>query len=99
MSAVTQFFATARERYRILLRRRARQPWPWTSDRIFRENRFCNVFREDDRTTQWFREHLRDPLSEQPDRVLAATVGFTCCSLASGRCARWTGDCAASSRW
>lgn len=69
------FFAYARERHAIRLRRAAGQPRPWTRDQILRENRFCCVFREDDKTTTWFRENVRDPLFDEPE-VLLATVVF-----------------------
>ena len=65
---VDKFFSTARERYEIKLRRKMGDPWPWTDDPIFREWRFTNVHREDDKTTTWFREHIRDPLCKNlPD--------------------------------
>lgn len=70
------FFAYARERQAILLRRRAGLPRDqWSRDPVFANNRFCNVFREDDRTTVWFRENVRDRLAHQPE-VLLATVLF-----------------------
>lgn len=69
------FFTYARERQAVLLRRRAGQSRPWSSDPAFANNRFCNVFREDDRTTIWFRENVRDRLAQQPE-VLLATVVF-----------------------
>lgn len=69
------FFAYARERQAVLLRRRAGQPRPWSSDPAFANNRFCNVFREDDRTTVWFRENVRERLRSTPE-VLLATVVF-----------------------
>ena len=70
------FFAYARERQAILLRRRAGLPRSeWTQDPILRDNRFCNVFREDDRTTVWFRENVRERLRSTPE-VLLATVVF-----------------------
>lgn len=59
-----EFFATARERYNIMLRRKMGMPQEqWTSDPQFKEWRFCQVHREDDKTTTWFRETLRDPLN------------------------------------
>jgi len=58
-----EFFAFERERYNIYLRRQAGQKWPWTDDPILREYRFTNTFRELDRTTTWFRENIRGPLS------------------------------------
>ena len=69
------FFAYARERQAVLLRRRAGQPRPWSTDPVFANNRFCNVFREDDRTTIWFRESVRERLRSTPE-VLLATVVF-----------------------
>tara|TARA_R110000803_G_scaffold42102_1_gene90343 strand:+ start:1058 stop:1984 length:927 start_codon:yes stop_codon:yes gene_type:complete len=50
-------------------------PAPWTDDPILQEFKFCQVFREDDRTTRWFREHIREPLTNNKD-VLMATVIF-----------------------
>lgn len=58
-----EFFSTARERYRIKLRRDSNEPFPWTHDPIFCEWRFTNVHREDDKTTVWFRDTVRDILS------------------------------------
>jgi hypothetical protein len=69
------YWAFLRERYRILLRRRAGEPGPWTDDPVLRAWRFCNVQREDDRVTIWFREQIRDPLRDDPE-VLFATVAF-----------------------
>ena len=50
-------------------------PPPWTNDPILREFKFCQVFREDDRTTRWFKTHIREPLYYSED-VLMATVIF-----------------------
>ena len=50
-------------------------PSPWTDDPILREFKFCQVFREDDRTTRWLRTHIREPLYYSPD-VLMATIIF-----------------------
>lgn len=72
---IADFFAFARERHAVYLRRRAGLPGPWTEDPILAKYKFTNVFRELDRTTVWFREHVRDSLRESPD-VLLATVVF-----------------------
>lgn len=72
---VNCFFSWARERHQIYLNRKAGMPWPWTSDPIYLEWRFCNVFRELDTTTQWFRENVREPLRNSPE-VLFATIAF-----------------------
>lgn len=41
------------EREVIRLRREAGAPPPWTDDQILRDNRFCNVFRRDDRGSRY----------------------------------------------
>jgi len=69
--AIGEFFTTARERYQIFLRRRRGEPPPWTDSQTFQRWRFCNVFREHDRTTEWVRENIRDPLWDQ-QRVVTA---------------------------
>ena len=48
---------------------------PWTNDPVFRVNYFCNIFREDDRVTRWFRDNIREPLRNDY-RVARATVLF-----------------------
>lgn len=48
---------------------------PWTLDPILQEFKFCQVFREDDRTTRWFRENIREPLRSHKE-VAMATVAF-----------------------
>lgn len=72
---VHRFFRYARDRHQIYLNRVAGMPRTrWTSDPIFQTYRFTNVFRELDKTTQWFAQHVRS--LEDPDRVLLATVLF-----------------------
>jgi hypothetical protein len=70
-----QFFALARERETIRRMKDSGHAPPWTNDPVFRGNYFCNVFREDDRTTRWFRENIRDPLKDTC-RVELATIIF-----------------------
>jgi len=69
------YFAFLRERYQVLLRRRAGQPGPWTDDPVIQAWRFCNVRREDDKVTEWFRANIRDPLANDP-KVFFATIAF-----------------------
>jgi hypothetical protein len=76
-----EFFATARERYRIRLRRDAGDSAPWTDDPVFRDWRFCNVHREHDKTTEWFRREVRSHLVGLP--VVEATVIFRFFNLIS----------------
>lgn len=75
MKQLAEFFAFARERYEIKLRRDRGEHPPWTKDPVLRTYRFCNVFREDDRVTRWFRDNIRQPLCQAPD-VLLATIAF-----------------------
>lgn len=73
---ISKFFALARERQNIYLRRQAGLPREqWTKDPIYQKYRFCNLFREQDKTTVWFREHVRDPMRDDL-KVLLATVVF-----------------------
>jgi 5-hmdU DNA kinase, helical domain len=69
------FFTYARRRHEVFLRRAQSLPPPWTSDPILQSYRFTNIFREDDRTTAWFRQHVRERYNGTPE-VLPATVVF-----------------------
>lgn len=71
---VQKFFEYARERYMIFQKRQADQPKPWTHDPILQKYRFCNVFREDDKVTVWFRENVRNPLRSDAAVVMACIV-------------------------
>lgn len=71
------FFATAVERYNMLLRRQAGESPPWTEDPVLRDFYFCNVFREDDKTTRWLRcvtEKLSENGASSSHVVLAVTA-------------------------
>lgn len=55
------------EREQIYLRRQAGEPQEkWTDDPIFKNNHFCNVFREQDRVTVWIRKNIREPFAKHP---------------------------------
>lgn len=75
---VQQFFRLAQERYAIRARRveQPNKPKTWTKDPIFRHWRFCNVYREHDKTTEWFREHVRDRLKEDAESSIVMTTLF-----------------------
>jgi hypothetical protein len=70
---VNEYFATARERYEILVRRLHGEGPPWTNDPIFLTWRFCNLFRESDKVTVWIREHVRSVIADE-DNILTAMV-------------------------
>lgn len=61
-SRAEEFFEYARRRQQILLDRLNGRPAPWTNDPILQKYRFCNVFREDDAVTGWFKENIRTPV-------------------------------------
>lgn len=68
------FFRYARERHHIYLARQAGLPRSeWTDDAILQAYRFCNIYRELDTTTIWFRENVREVRDYSP---LVATVLF-----------------------
>lgn len=71
--SVEAFFAYARARHAIYLRRKAGETAPWTDDSVLQQYRFTNVFRELDRTTIWFRENVRERV-DGPEALLAAVV-------------------------
>lgn len=68
------YWIEERERIRYLKEELKQEP-PWTGDPILKEFKFCQVFREDDRTTRWFRTHMREPLRNSPE-VFMATIAF-----------------------
>ena len=63
------------ERENIRVKKESGLEHPWTDDPILQEFKFCQVFREDDRTTRWFSKHIREPLKDKPS-VFMATVIF-----------------------
>lgn len=74
MERLAEFFTAAREREHARLRRARGEPRPWTTDQVFQAWRFCNVRREDDKTTVWFRDQVRAHLTGA--KVVDATVAF-----------------------
>lgn len=72
------FFQTAVERYEILLKRSMNRKPPWTDDKVFQKHYFCNVFREDDRTTKWLRQ-VTNTLEKRKaswPHIIRAVAGF-----------------------
>ena len=69
-----RYWQIEREKIRFLKENLGEDP-PWTKDPILQEFKFCQVFREDDRTTRWFKAHIREPMRNDP-KVLMATVIF-----------------------
>jgi hypothetical protein len=69
------FWEFIQERINIYTRRQKGDPWPWTDDLILQRYYFCNIFREWDKTTEWFVRNLRSRY-EFDKRVIMATVIF-----------------------
>lgn len=64
MSAV-RLFKFIHERHAIWERRATGEKWPWTKDKILRQYRFCNVYRNLDKETKlihanWLMPHKKD---------------------------------------
>lgn len=73
--AVSHLLWWMNERHSIHLKRLAGEPKPWTDHPVMQDYFFTNPFRENDKTTKWFRETIRDPLKESKE-VLMATFIF-----------------------
>jgi hypothetical protein len=68
------FWEFCNERHRIYKRRQAGDKWPWTDEKILQEYYFCNIFRELDTTTIWFKENIRGPLHNHGDVIMATVI-------------------------
>ena len=67
--AFDAFWYWINERHQIYLRKQADpKGWPWTSDPILQEYRFCNVFRELDTVTMAFRKMIVSVLLGSADQ-------------------------------
>jgi len=60
MSKTAPLWYWINERHAIYLKREMGSKWPWTSDEVLQNFRFCNVFRELDTVTIWIRKNWRD---------------------------------------
>ena len=73
-TGIEGFFYNARERYNMmLLKERGNEIC--TEDEAMARTRLCNVFREDDKVSKWFKDNIRNKLRNQ-EQVLRATVAF-----------------------
>ncbi len=63
------------ERESIRIKKEAGEPREnWTKDIILSQKSFCNVRREDDRTTRWIKEHIRDKYRDHPNFIAILTM-------------------------
>lgn len=63
-----------REREAIRRRKEAGLPWPWTSDPLLREYRWCNVRRADDLVSRELLQHWYDRSAEPGTQLAAAAL-------------------------
>jgi hypothetical protein len=70
-----QFFEYASKRHYLYLAQNGAVEFPEDSDYILNNWYFTNVYRELDKTTEWFRENVRRDLQLQPE-VIPATMLF-----------------------
>lgn len=68
-----KFKAYIDERKVVGERRLAGEPWPWSQDPIFQTKFFCNVLRDNDRTSKEAREFIQ---ALSPSEQLPATMWF-----------------------
>lgn len=59
--AYDTFFYWIQERQKIFLKRWAGKPKPWSEDPIFQQNKFCNVFRRQDKQSQYLINGIINP--------------------------------------
>lgn len=64
---IKSFFEFVKERHAIWVRRDNGEPAPWTEDPILQKYKFCNVYRELDRGTEWVVCNARSPHRESPE--------------------------------
>lgn len=71
---IKAFNTFVEERENIRIKKEAGKPRPWTDDPILQDFKFCNVHREDDRTTRWITLNWRTPHIDDPDLWFAMVI-------------------------
>lgn len=82
LNPTARFLYWVKERHKIYEARENGLPKPWTNDEVLQNYFFTNPYRENDKTTRWFRERIRFPLRERPE-VVFATICFRWFNLVS----------------
>ena len=62
------------ERHKIYLKKSAGMPKPWTLDPVLQSGRFCNVYRELDKVTEWIMSNVINPNLHNPNIMCLALV-------------------------
>jgi hypothetical protein len=78
---VRQFIDFILARNAVRASREAGQAQPWSSDPILQSFHFCNVNREDDRTTRWLAANWRAAHLTDPDLWFALVLARRCINL------------------
>lgn len=71
---VNKLFAFILERHSVWVKKTAGAPKPWTTDPILQRYRFCNVYREKDKVTEWIRDNWRNEHGGDPYLPFAMAV-------------------------
>ena len=78
------FWYWINERYAILQKKNAGEPKPWSDDPIFQEWKFCNVFRTDDKQTQFYLNNVVEPHEDDdPGLIIFNAYAFRAFNLYS----------------
>ena len=75
MPVIKRFLYWIKERHSIYLKRLEGESKPWTNDAVLQSYFFTNPYRENDKTTVWFRNNIRNQLQNEPS-VLFSTICF-----------------------
>jgi len=67
LDRIQKFADIAKERQLIYARKERGYPKPWTEDKVFGNWFFCNVFREQDKTSVWLKKNIIDAYAHDPD--------------------------------
>ncbi|MCG7944832.1 MAG: putative DNA base hypermodification protein [Candidatus Thiodiazotropha taylori] len=74
-----QLMDFSEERQNIYLRRKSNKPQPWTDDKTLQTYKFCNVFRDQDRTTEFILDWV-SPLKNQSTDLVANLIYARMCN-------------------
>ena len=69
----------AYERQQIFKKKEAGLPWPWSEDPTFQKYKFCNVFRDQDKTTRWIVNWVK-PISHNLNELVCNLVYARMCN-------------------
>lgn len=74
LTSIERFLYFIKERQAIYEKKERGLPKPWTDDEVLRSYFFCNVYREQDKVTKWFKHHIREPLRDGWGVIMATII-------------------------